>query len=336
MALYTLAPQPWLIFLDDSGIYLPNGQLAIYVAGTMTPATTYTSAMGTAHPFPITLDSAGRVPGGLYLQPGQSYKFVLHEPQIEEPLDGGIIKTQDDIAIDLPGGNVLKIMTAGDYTNINVSGVRLIEYHGAGELIIRGLSGGVEGQTLLIRSPGNGLIWLYAQDPAAPAGNALVNFITLGGTPINGFRGMASYTYLSLGYWAMGAHAQGFALRTPFDPANYGTRDAAIWTVEENDAFAEGFYIEGITMFFAYYYQNTSISADTMFLTRLMPYGWKLSQIASTNAIVVLDGGFGNAGAVTAADTDHIGFMRLPVSGAPFPAGVNHLTLLGQIAIPLG
>src|SRR6187399_2961454 len=98
MSLYTLSPSPWLIFLDDSGIYLPNGQLAIYAAGTSTPATVYTSDAGIAHPFPITLDSAGRVPGGLYLQPGLSYKFVLHEPMVEEPLDGGIIRSQDHVA----------------------------------------------------------------------------------------------------------------------------------------------------------------------------------------------------------------------------------------------
>src|SRR6186713_2367588 len=130
MALYTLAPQPWLIFLDDSGIYLPSGQLAIYVSGTMTPATVYTSANGTAHPFPITLDSAGRVPGGLYLQPGLSYKFVLHEKQIEEPLDGGIIKSQEPIEAvppSTPMGAVLTLSVPGDYVNINVSGVGVLQ-----------------------------------------------------------------------------------------------------------------------------------------------------------------------------------------------------------------
>src|SRR6187402_1431969 len=144
MSLYTLSPSPWLIFLDDSGIYLPNGQLAIYVSGTMTPATTYTSGTGTAHPFPITLDSAGRVPGGLYLQPGLSYKFVLHEPQIEEPLDGGIIKSQDPVeAVPRSGGSALTVINGGDYTNLNVAGVTLIEYTGAGDVHFRGFTGGV-------------------------------------------------------------------------------------------------------------------------------------------------------------------------------------------------
>src|SRR6186713_3244236 len=141
MSLYTLSPQPWLIFLDDSGIYLPNGQLAIYVSGTMTPATTNTSGTGTAHPFPITLDSAGRVPGGLYLQPGLSYKFVLHEPMVEEPLDGGIIKTQDNVnAVPRSTGTVLTLSVPGDYSDINVSGIDVIEYTGAGDITIRAMN----------------------------------------------------------------------------------------------------------------------------------------------------------------------------------------------------
>lgn len=106
MSLYSLSPQPWLIFLDDDGHIIPNGQLAIYAAGTTTREPTYADANGTPHPWPITLDGDGRVPGGLYLSPGLSYKFVLHEPQIEAPLDGAIIKTQDHV---IAGGGSLAI-----------------------------------------------------------------------------------------------------------------------------------------------------------------------------------------------------------------------------------
>lgn len=106
MSLYSLSPQPWLIFLDDDGHIIPNGQLAIYAAGTTTREPVYADANGTAHPWPITLDGDGRVPGGLYLSPGLSYKFVLHEPQIEAPLDGAIIKTQDHV---IAGGGTLTI-----------------------------------------------------------------------------------------------------------------------------------------------------------------------------------------------------------------------------------
>lgn len=67
-------------FFDNSGNPLSGGKLYSYLAGTTTPATTYTSSNGsTAHSNPIVLDAAGRVPAGgeIWLTDGINYKFVL-------------------------------------------------------------------------------------------------------------------------------------------------------------------------------------------------------------------------------------------------------------------
>lgn len=67
-------------FFDNSGNPLTGGKLYTYAAGTTTPAATYTSSSGaTAHPNPIVLDAAGRVPnsGEVWLTDGSQYKFVL-------------------------------------------------------------------------------------------------------------------------------------------------------------------------------------------------------------------------------------------------------------------
>lgn len=101
-----LSQQPWLILLDDNGFFVPSGQLAVYQSGTSTPMTVYADINGTAHPWPITLDGAGRVPGALYLIPGLSYKFVLHQPKIVLPLSGAVIKTQDNVQ---GGGGLITI-----------------------------------------------------------------------------------------------------------------------------------------------------------------------------------------------------------------------------------
>ncbi len=115
VATYTLAPSPWLIFLDDDGVIVPDGQLAIYAAGTTTPATVYKTSSGTAHAFPIDLNGFGRVPDGLYLVPGSSYKFVLHLPMVTVDLDGAIVKTQDNIAaIPLSASNLDVTGTLGE------------------------------------------------------------------------------------------------------------------------------------------------------------------------------------------------------------------------------
>ena len=66
-------------FFTNSGVILSGGRLWTYAAGTTTPKVTYTSSSGnTAHTNYITLDSAGRVPGGeIWLSPSP-YKFALY------------------------------------------------------------------------------------------------------------------------------------------------------------------------------------------------------------------------------------------------------------------
>ena len=66
-------------FFTNSGVILSGGKLYTYAAGTTTPKTSYTSSSGnTAHTNPITLDSAGRVPGGEIWLLAPPYKFALY------------------------------------------------------------------------------------------------------------------------------------------------------------------------------------------------------------------------------------------------------------------
>lgn len=67
-------------FFDNSGNVLTGGKLYTYLAGTTTPAVTYTTNSGVAaHSNPIILDAAGRVSssGEIWLTAGVQYKFVL-------------------------------------------------------------------------------------------------------------------------------------------------------------------------------------------------------------------------------------------------------------------
>lgn len=70
----------WQFFTND-GIPLAGGLLYTYVAGTTTPQVTYTTSAGiVAHPNPIVLDSAGKVPTGeIWTVNGSNYKFVLKD-----------------------------------------------------------------------------------------------------------------------------------------------------------------------------------------------------------------------------------------------------------------
>ena len=68
-------------FFNNNGVPLSGGLIYTYQAGTTTPQATYTTISGLiAHPNPIVLDSAGRVPTGeIWLTQGQSYKFVVKD-----------------------------------------------------------------------------------------------------------------------------------------------------------------------------------------------------------------------------------------------------------------
>ena len=66
---------------DNNGNPLAGGKIYTYLAGTTTPATTYTNSTGSiAHSNPIVLDGAGRVPSGeIWLTDGILYKFVVQD-----------------------------------------------------------------------------------------------------------------------------------------------------------------------------------------------------------------------------------------------------------------
>ena len=65
-------------FFDDNGDPLSGGKIYTYAAGTTTPKATYTDYTGgTAHANPIILDAAGRPPSEVWLNYGDSYKFIL-------------------------------------------------------------------------------------------------------------------------------------------------------------------------------------------------------------------------------------------------------------------
>lgn len=66
-------------FFDNNGVPLAGGLIYTYLAGTTTPAATYTSNTGSiAHANPIVLDAAGRIAAGeVWLTTGIEYKIVV-------------------------------------------------------------------------------------------------------------------------------------------------------------------------------------------------------------------------------------------------------------------
>lgn len=114
MSNYTLAPLARYQPLSNSGLIIPGGLIWTYEAGTTTLTPTYTTDSGVAHTNPIVLDSAGRCSSGIYLVPGQAYKFVF-EQAATPPAHGTVVWTQDDIqAVPLSASNSDILAVAGE------------------------------------------------------------------------------------------------------------------------------------------------------------------------------------------------------------------------------
>jgi hypothetical protein len=65
-------------WFTDQGVVLAGGKVNTYIAGTTTPAATYTtSALSVANANPIILDSAGRAPQEIWIPSGTSIKIVV-------------------------------------------------------------------------------------------------------------------------------------------------------------------------------------------------------------------------------------------------------------------
>lgn len=87
-----LAPVVKMQFFDANGDPLSGGFVYFYVAGSTTPQNTYTDSTGnTANANPITLNSRGETPSGVWLTEGLSYKYVLKDSA------GVTIWTEDNI-----------------------------------------------------------------------------------------------------------------------------------------------------------------------------------------------------------------------------------------------
>lgn len=77
---------------SNAGILLSGGKIETYLAGSTTPATTYTSPSGTvAQANPIILNVRGEVDNLIYLTTGISYKFILKDAS------NNILRTYDNI-----------------------------------------------------------------------------------------------------------------------------------------------------------------------------------------------------------------------------------------------
>ena len=117
---YLISPKDIYSGIDDNGNPLVGGQLFTYIAGSTTPADTFTNASGnTKNDNPIILDSRGEAP--VWLDDTLVYKFVLRQPANE---GGGLIRSTDNISANNGGGSVgISFVTHANSDTITLEGL---------------------------------------------------------------------------------------------------------------------------------------------------------------------------------------------------------------------
>lgn len=111
----TVIPTPVFLGTDNANHPIVGGKLCSFVAGTTTPANTYTSAsLLVANANPVILDSAGRA--NVFLTAGQTYKFILKTAGTDATCNtGSTVWTQDGVpAIPTSSNNLDILGTAGE------------------------------------------------------------------------------------------------------------------------------------------------------------------------------------------------------------------------------
>jgi hypothetical protein len=154
-----LAGAGWQFF-SNTGQPLAGGLIYTYLAGTTTPAATYTTITGNiANTNPIVLDANGRVSNEIWLSVGYAYKFVLQDSSSNQ------IGTYDNIS-GTPTGQNLVTTFSGGTTGFTPSTSTTGDVTLAGTLVSAnggtGLtSSGVTGYVLT----SNGTTWVAQQPP---------------------------------------------------------------------------------------------------------------------------------------------------------------------------
>jgi len=273
----TYAPDPDLHVVDANGIIVPGGLVWTYIAGTTTPATTYTDVgLTVPNPNPIVAGSDGRFVA--FLAGGISYKFAYEMPAVP-PAHGTGLTTRDNIlavTTITPGsaGGVTQITaltgTINDLALIPGCAM-LIWRSAAAPATFTGFSGGVDGQRLTVVNESLYALSLPHLSSSSLAANRLLNFATSAPTNLAAGPSYAggSATYLydgSFARWNLVAHEQGAWISPTFNAADYGATGGT-WSIASGNVVRLAYRLSGRTLQIAFQFNGTTVAGTPTVLT---------------------------------------------------------------------
>lgn len=181
----------------------------------------------------------------------------------------------------------LVITSTGNIDNLNLEGCALLRMNNASLATIRGFAAGFPGQLVTVVSIGAGQVDLAHQNAGSAAANRLVNFVTVGSTPLAAGAGSAVYQYdVTSARWRLVSHEQGAWIAVAYNSSNFSA-SAGVWTVDSGDQVTYAYMLVGKQLIFAFYIQATELSASA-YLMLAIPGGFVAAK-ATRATIQVFD-----------------------------------------------
>jgi hypothetical protein len=270
----TYAPDPDLRVTDPNGVPVPGGLVWTYIAGTTTPAPTYTDVgLIVPNTNPIVAGSDGRFVA--FLAGGNSYKFVYEMPAVP-PAHGAVIITRDNILavttiVPGTGGGIVQVTnligTVNDFALISGCSLLVCRPSTPNPLTITGLANGVVGQRVTIHNASGSTsapVFLPNQSASSLSANRLWNMASSGPTPLGGANGLiggyATYQYDDFSRWVLVAHDQGPWITPAFNAADF-TATGGTWTVASGNVATMKYRLAGRTLHILFQLNGTSIGS---------------------------------------------------------------------------
>src|SRR4030095_7812895 len=150
--------------------------------------------------------------------------------------------------------------TTGNIDDLDFGNAKLIRMNNASLATIRGLKAGIAGQRVTIVSVGAGQVNFSHQDTNSSALNRLINFVTLGSTPLAAGSGFATYVYdVTTGRWRLNDHEQGAWIDVAFSAGDFTANGAMTCTAAAGDIIVDRFRISGRSMTYSFQYNTMTL-----------------------------------------------------------------------------
>lgn len=226
-------------------------------------------------------------------------------------------------------------ITATGSVNDQVIGATttILRCNNATALTITGFTGGAAGRVLIVESVGAGTVE-FDHQTGSTAANQLINFVTVGNTPLAAGTGRAVFVYDgTTSRWRLVAHEQGAWITPTFAAGDY-TASSGNWTVDSGDVTTFKYKLVGSVLHVNFNVVSTDVSATPTGLIRALPASYTSTNGGGSTYVLIDAAGTRVAGAVTwtAAGTS-LTFEKIAAGGTWGTTSSDNTSVFGSVTV---